>query len=132
MEKSLWKLGKEENKRFEEIKLKGFKSTLAFLLSLLFTIAIILPIAILLFQLIVIYGYHPIIFPFILIFSWMSLLFCNGLSNYFTLELSKSYYPHEPKLQNLNSKAVFVYQSLNIGYAIWMIVMIILVILLLR
>ncbi|NLM33061.1 MAG: hypothetical protein GX203_02535, partial [Acholeplasmataceae bacterium] len=46
------------------------------------------------------------------------LLFCNGLSNYFTLELTKHYYPNEPKLQKLSSKAIFVYQSLNIGFAV--------------
>lgn len=132
MEQSLWKLGKQETKRFEEITLKGFKGTLAFLLSLVFTIIAVLPVAILIYQLIVVYSYHPYIFPLILIFSWLTLLFCNGLSNLITLELSKAYYPDNSKLQNINSKALFVYQSLNIGYAIWMIVMIILVLLLLK
>lgn len=132
MEQSLWKIGKQETKKFEEINLKGFKSTLAFLLSLVFTVIIILPIAILIYQLIILYSYHPYIFPLILIFAWLALLFCNGLSNLITLELSKSYYPNNSKLQNINSKALFVYQSLNIGYAVWMIIMIILVLLLLK
>lgn len=118
MKQNLWKKGREDYKTFSDIPLKGFNSTLAFLLSLVLTIITVLPLIILIYQLYFILGYHRLLLRLLIIISWLMLLFCNGLSNYFTLELTKHYYPNEPKLQKLSSKAIFVYQSLNIGFAV--------------
>jgi hypothetical protein len=58
--------------------------------------------------------------------AWIMLMIANGLSNYFMVKLAKLYYPQNPNLTELNTKAIFIYETLNIGFGIFTIVAIIL------
>lgn len=116
--KKLWIQGRKDYKEFANMSLKGYKSSLAFIFSLVLTILTVLPVALVIYQLYSVFFYHRPILNTLIGLSWLLLLLCNGLSNYFTLEISKCYYHYETKLQKLSSKGVFVYQTFNIGFAV--------------
>lgn len=116
---SLWTYGKKEYKKFMNIKLKRKTSTLSFLYGILLTAIPLLPLAWLLFEIIEIKWYNPNTVYIFLSIAWVMFMFANGLSNYITVKIVKSYEKEMDNVQQINEKAIFFYQSLNIGFGIF-------------
>ena len=79
-----------------------------------------------LFQYLMIYGYLGV-FRIYMLISWLGLLLFNGLSNYFTVKIAQAYQPDNKRLQDISAKHVFLYNLLSIGFAIFALIVIILV-----
>lgn len=116
---SLWKKGKNDIKKFYEVKLNRKTNILSFLFSILFTIIVVLPLVLILIQFFKAYYYDLNLKLLFIVIGWIILWFCNGLSNYFNIEIAKKYFTEEPKLQNVNSKAVLLYETFNPGFIIF-------------
>lgn len=115
----LWTFGKKEYKRFMNIKIKRKTSILSFLYGILLTAIPILPIAWFLFELVEIFWFQPSTVYIFLTVAWVLFMFANGLSNYLTIRILKVKEKDMSDLQSINDKAVFFYQSLNIGFGIF-------------
>ena len=115
----LWTFGKKEYKRFMNIKIKRKTSILSFLYGILLTAIPILPIAWFLFELVEIFWFQPSTDYIFLTIAWVLFMFANGLSNYLTIRILKVKEKDMSDLQSINDKAVFFYQSLNIGFGIF-------------
>ena len=115
----LWTFGKKEYKRFMNIKIKRKTSILSFLYGILLTAIPILPIAWFLFELVEIFWFQPSTVYIFLTIAWVLFMFANGLSNYLTIRILKVKEKDMSDLQSINEKAVFFYQSLNIGFGIF-------------
>lgn len=115
----LWTFGKKEYKRFMNIKIKRKTSILSFLYGILLTAIPILPIAWFLFELVEIFWFQPSTVYIFLTIAWVLFMFANGLSNYLTIRILKVKEKDMSDLQSINDKAVFFYQSLNIGFGIF-------------
>ena len=115
----LWTFGKKEYKRFMHIKIKRKTSILSFLYGILLTAIPILPIAWFLFELVEIFWFQPSTVYIFLTIAWVLFMFANGLSNYLTIRILKVKEKDMSDLQSINDKAVFFYQSLNIGFGIF-------------
>ena len=115
----LWTIGKKEYKRFMNIKIKRKTSILSFLYGILLTAIPILPIAWFLFELVEIFWFQPSTVYIFLTIAWVLFMFANGLSNYLTIRILKVKEKDMSDLQSINDKAVFFYQSLNIGFGIF-------------
>ena len=115
----LWTFGKKEYKRFMNIKIKRKTSILSFLYGILLTAIPILPIAWFLFELVEIFWFQPSTVYIFLTIAWVLFMFANGLSNYLTIRILKVKEKDMSDLQSINDKAVFFYHSLNIGFGIF-------------
>ena len=115
----LWTFGKKEYKRFMNIKIKRKTSILSFLYGILLTAIPILPIAWFLFELVEIFWFQPSTVYIFLTIAWVLFMIANGLSNYLTIRILKVKEKDMSDLQSINDKAVFFYQSLNIGFGIF-------------
>ena len=62
--------------------------------------------------------WHPLLLlkALFLIIGWVLVWVCNGISNVITIEIAKKYYEEDPKLQKIDSFAVFVYETFNPGF----------------
>lgn len=121
---NLWKQGKKDISRYYELKMKKSTDFKSLLFGIILTLIVVLPFLLILIQFFKVYLYNITIRFIILIISWILLMICNGLSNYFMIKLSKLYYPQNPNLMVLNNKAIFVYESLNIGFGFFTILII--------
>ena len=101
------------------IKIKRKTSILSFLYGILLTAIPILPIAWFLFELVEIFWFQPSTVYIFLTIAWVLFMFANGLSNYLTIRILKVKEKDMSDLQSINDKAVFFYQSLNIGFGIF-------------
>lgn len=113
---STWKKGKLDLKKFYDVKLSRKHNVLSFLFGILLTILVILPFALILIQFFKAYYYNLSLKMLFLIIAWVIIWFCNGLSNAFTIEIAKKYFEEEPKLQKIDSFAVFIYETFNPGF----------------
>ena len=91
-EVGLWRKGKQDIKKYYEVKLKKSTSIKTFLFGVLLTLILILPIALLLLQIFKAYIYNLDVVLFIVVLALVLVWFCNGLSNYFTVKLTKLYF----------------------------------------
>lgn len=118
-EVSLWRKGKNDIKRYYEVKLKKSTSIKTFLFGVLLTLIIVLPIALLLLQIFKAYIYNLNIVLFVVVLALVLVWFCNGLSNYFTVKLTKLYFKEDNKLQSLDEVAILFYETLSPGFIIF-------------
>lgn len=116
---NLWIRGKQETKKFYDIKFKFWNNMKIFLGGILLTIILILPIVFLIYRLIRTYFYDFKIFSLLIAVSWTLLMFSNGLSNYISVKIAKAYGEDRENLQKIDEKAIFFYQFLNIGFALF-------------
>lgn len=124
---SLWRKGKQDIKKFYEIKLKKSTSIKTFLYGILLTAIIIIPFALILIELLQAFIYNLNLVLLFMTISWTMLWLCNGLSNLFTIKLAKLYYKEEPKLQAIDEYAVFFYETINPGFIIFSLFLVVLV-----
>ena len=116
---SLWRKGKQDIKKYYEVKLKKSTSIKTFLFGILLTLIIVLPIALILLQVFKAYIYNLNIVLFVVILALVLLWFCNGLSNFFTVKLTKNYFKEDNKLQGVDEVAILFYETLNPGFIIF-------------
>ena len=118
-EVGLWRKGKQDIKKYYEVKLKKSTSIKTFLFGVLLTLILILPIALLLLQIFKAYIYNLDVVLFIVVLALVLVWFCNGLSNYFTVKLTKLYFKEDNKLQALDEVAILFYETLSPGFIIF-------------
>ena len=123
--KSLWSRGKEEMKLFYNIKLKRSTNIKTFIFGLVVTALLVFPFAVLLFQMVTLNWYKPETILIFLAIAWGLLMLCNGLSNFFTVKLAKCYARDMDELQAIDEYAILFYQSLNIGFGIFVLIVLI-------
>ncbi len=116
---SLWRKGKQDIKKFYDVKLKRSTNIKTFLFGVLLTILCILPFALLLVQFFKTYIYNLNLVLLFALIAWVMLWVCNGLSNYFTIKLAKLYFKADPKLNSVDEVAVLFYETLNPGFIIF-------------
>lgn len=123
---SLWRKGKQDIKKFYDVKFKRSTNIKTFLFGIIMTALIILPFALILVQVFQAYIYHLNLCLLLIIIGWVLIWLCNGLSNLFTIKLAKIYFKEDPKLQAVDEYAVFFYETLNPGFIIFSLVVILL------
>lgn len=116
---SLWRRGKQDIKKFYDIKFNRSTNFKTLVFGILITTVIIIPFVAILFQLLRSYIYNLNVCMLIMLVGWVLLLICNGLSNYFSIKLAKIYYKENPKLESIDAMAVFFYETLNPGFIIF-------------
>ena len=123
--KSIWQIGKEDNRKFLQIKLTRKHNLASFMIGILVAAIIMLPFACLVFECIVIVWYNRRAKYAFLAIAWGLILLCNGIANYSTIRAAKSWNSDMIDLQRIDEKAVFFYQTFNPGFAffIFMIMM---------
>lgn len=121
---SLRSQGKQNMKNYYEIKMKKLADWLLLGESILLTIIIMLPIILMYIQLFYIYGHNTISIIIISVIGWFLLMLLNGISNALQICLAKATYKDNKVAQELNPKAVFLYQITNIGFAIFTLIVI--------
>ena len=87
--------------------------------GILLTLICIFPLALLLLQFLKAYIYNGNVFLLIILLSLVLIWFCNGLSNYFTIKLTKLYFKEDNKLKSVDEVAVMYYETLNPGFMIF-------------
>lgn len=123
--KSLWSFGRSEFKRFMGIKLKRKTNIISFLFGILFTAIPILPLGWILFELVEIFWFNPSVVYIFLTIAWVLFMFANGLSNYITVRIVKENEKDMEDIQSIDEKAIFFYQTLNIGFGIFILIILI-------
>jgi hypothetical protein len=121
----MWKKGKLEIQKYYNLKLNKKNDLKSLIFGMILTLLVILPFLLILIQLYNIFYYHLTIRDVLLIISWFMLLLANGLSNLFMVKLAKSYYPDYTALQEIDDTAIFIYETFNIGFAIFTLILII-------
>lgn len=115
---SAWKKGKLEHNKFYDIKLNRKTNFITFTFGLITGAVLLLPLFLLLFQFLKVYGYDNTFFLLFIILIWILIMLFNGLSNYFTVKLAQAYNKDMINLQAIKPKYIFLYQTLNIGFAL--------------
>ena len=124
--KSLWRLGKENNKAYLNLNLKKSTSTKTMFFGMLIAAIVILPISIIIFQFIELYWYHrPNTMFLFLGIAFALLMFANGLSNYVTIKATQLILPDMDNLQEIDAVSVFFYQFLNPWFALFITIVLI-------
>ena len=118
-EVGLWRKGKQDIKKYYEVKLKKSTSIKTFLFGVLLTLIIVFPIALILLQLFKAYIYNLDFIIILCIIALILVWFCNGLSNFFTVKLTKYYFKEDNKLQSLDEVAILYYETLNPGFILF-------------
>ena len=118
LKESYHKYGKKQYKKFVEIKLKKKTNIVSFLLGILFTAIIVFPFAFLLFKIIELYWFKSSTVLIFLCIAWGLLMLCNGLSSYITVKIVQAYETDMTDIQQIDAKAIFFSQTLNIGFGI--------------
>ena len=121
-EKSLWKTGRDDHKKFMSIRLSRKTNIVSFLFGLLLTAIIILPFTFIIFQFVEMYWFSRKTMVFFLAIAWGLLMIANGLSNYITIRIVKAYNTDLTDIQALDDKAIWFYHTLNPGFGVFLLV----------
>ena len=124
-EKSLWRVGKDDYKKFMSIRLSRKTNILSFLLGILFTAIIILPYTFLIFQIVELFWFSRQTLILFLSIAWGLIMIANGLSNYITIKIVKAYDKDLTDIQSLDDKAIWFYHTLNPGFGLFILVIMI-------
>lgn len=122
---TLWKKGKIDTKKYYNLKLNRATDIKSLLFGMLLALIVILPFLLILIQVFNVFYYHLTVQSILMIVAWLMLLIANGLSNMFMVKLAKNYFPEYPQLMEIDEKAIFVYQTFNLGFAIFTLILII-------
>ena len=125
IKKSFWRIGKENSKKFNQIKLGRKTGILTFFTGIILTAILVLPIAIFTFEIVEIYWYNQRTMVIFLAIAWGLLMLCNGLSNYISVKMAKAINKEMTDLQELDEGAIFFYQTTNIGFGLFILVVLI-------
>ena len=114
-EKSLWRTGKDDYKKFMSIRLSRKTNILSFLFGILITAIIILPFTFIIFQVVELFWFSRQTMILFLSIAWALLMIANGLSNYITVKMVKAYDKDLTDIQALDDKTKLLYH-LVLGY----------------
>lgn len=120
---SLWKKGRKQQKLYYDINLRRSTSMKTFVFGLLITVIIAIPVALALYQYLDVYKWNAGAFRIFLLMAWILILLVNGLSNFFTIVLAKSYNPEMDNLMDIDEYAILFYQTFNPGFAIFVLIL---------
>lgn len=112
---SLRKKGREDIKKYYELKFSKLLDALILLLSLVGAGLVLLPVILIMIQLFEIYAYLAGAIILLIFVCMLWLMLFNGISNFLQIELAKMILKDE-KVREIDSKAVFVYECTNIGF----------------
>ena len=118
-EKSLWRTGKDDYKKFMSIRLSRKTNILSFLFGILITAVIILPFTFIIFQVVELFWFSRQTLILFLSIAWALLMIANGLSNYITVKMVKAYDKDLTDIQALDDKAIWFYHTLNPGFGLF-------------
>ena len=121
-EKSLWKTGRDDYKKFMKIRLSRKSNIVSFLFGILLTAIIVLPFTFVIFQIVELYWFSRKTMILFLAIAWGLLMIANGLSNYITIRMVRAYNTDLVDIQNLDDKAIWFYHTLNPGFGIFMLI----------
>lgn len=121
-EKSLWRTGKDDYKKFMNIRLSRKTNALSFLFGMIFTAIIILPSTFIIFQVVELFWFSRKTLILFLSFAWGLLMIANGLSNYISVRMVKAHNTDMSDIQALDDKAIWFYQSLNPGFGFFILI----------
>jgi hypothetical protein len=120
---SFWRTGKKEMKKYLGIKLKFTTNAVSLVFGTIFGIVILLPIALVAYQIFDIYSDFVIkingsimvssVLAIFLSIVVVLLMVANGLMNVITIKIAQSIIPEMANLQELKVKEIFLYQILN-------------------
>ena len=123
------KYGKQQYKKFGEYNVKKTTFLKTTFQGIFMTIFCIFPILLIMIQFFAMYFYNPSVKLFLITLAWVMLLVCNGLSNYFTVKFTKNLILDDPKLQEIDEKAIFLYTTFSPGYIVFTLVILVIFIL---
>ncbi len=118
--KSLYRIGKDDYKAFMNIRFSKKSNFVSFFFGILFAAIIIFPFACVIFELVELYWFTRKSLVIFLTLAWLLLMIANGLSNYITIKMMKAYNNEMKDLMQLDDKAIWFYQTLNPGFGITM------------
>ena len=121
-EKSLWRTGRDDHKKFMSIRLSRKTNIVSFLFGILLTAIIILPSTFIIFQVVELFWFSRSSMVLFLAIAWTLLMIANGLSNYITIRIVKAYNTDLTDIQALDAKAIWFYHTLNPGFGIFMLI----------
>ena len=122
IQKSLWRTGKDDYKKLMKVKLSKKSNFWSFFLGIIFTAIVVFPMACVVFQVIELYWFSRQTIILFLSIAWALLMFANGLSNYITIKMIKAYDTDLTDVQVLDDKAIWFYQTLNPGFGLFMLI----------
>ena len=111
--------GKQQYKKFGEYNVKKTTFLKTTFQGIFMTLFCILPVLLIMIQFFAVYFYNPSIKLLLIKLAWVMLLVCNGLSNYFTVIFTKNLILDDPKLQEIDEKAIFFYTTFSLGYIVF-------------
>lgn len=112
-----WLKGREEQRKFYGVKLGTKTNILSTLTAVLVTLILFLPLVMVFYQFIFIYGYERLVIFFYIIFVWIGVMCFNAVLNYLSVRFAKALEKQNEALQAIEEKYVVVYQLLNPGFA---------------
>ena len=121
-EKPLWRTGRDDHKKFMSIRLSRKTNIVSFLFGILLTAIIILPSTFIIFQVVELFWFSRSSMVLFLAIAWALLMIANGLSNYITIRIVKAYNRDLTDIQALDDKAIWFYHTLNPGFGIFMLI----------
>jgi len=124
---SYWKKGKEEYKKFGDYHVKKGTYWKTTMFGILLTVLVLFPLASVITIFLIVFFYNAYLKLLLILLTWILVLFANGLSNYFTVRLTKNYITDDPVMQAFDEKAICFYNIFNIGFMIFTLVMVIIV-----
>ena len=113
---TLWRKGKREYKIFGDYNFKKstfWKTTFGGIIA---TLVVLAPVILFMVAIFKAYYYKLFFRIFMYLVAWGLLLLSNGLSNYFTVQMSKTYITDDDKLQKMDAFAIMFYNCFNIGF----------------
>ena len=123
---SLWKEGKASSDNLLTVPVTKKQVIISALFSVVLAIIALLPVALLIIQFVLIYGYYFLANKFILGLglAFISIIFIifNALISLINLIIIKYYLPDNEQLKSMKSKPFFIYQLLNPGFIVFIVV----------
>lgn len=119
---NIWSYGRSQFKEFMKIDFKKWTNFRTLFFGMLITAIIVLPIAMLAMRLWALFQYDISIYYLVISIVFILLMVCNGLSNFYTIRLSKLYNPDMANLKAIDEWSVFFYQTFNPGFAIFILI----------
>ena len=123
-----WKKGRKQTQLLYSLPISFGLNLLSTILGIVISLLIILPIVLLVYQTIEIYGYillaNKILLVISLILLCIAFMFLNALITLFTTIILKSNLKDIPNAQEIDLPSLFLYQFLNPGFIIFIFIVV--------
>lgn len=109
----LWRFGKSQYKQFTNYHVKRTTFIKTTVFGILISLLVLLPFILVLIALYKVFAYNPFWKIGIMVAVYLLLLIYNGISNYYTVQITKKYITDDEKLQKFDAWAICYYNILN-------------------